>query len=126
MKLLKMLSVFCLVFLLASCSNTTRIYYWAKDNTGSDRFAQDHLKCLEKADFFPWTLFNPLPLVSDVRNLTLNLKDGGIWGNFSPYPGAIPVFINTNSPSSTVIYWRYAMCMRGLGYKERRPYGGPL
>lgn len=52
------------------------------------------------------------PMGADTLDLRLNLKDGGIWANFSPYPGAMPVFVNTANPSKTVIYWRYSSCMK--------------
>lgn len=124
MKRFIFLIFFCLC--LNGCSSPTRVYYWAKDNTGAERFAQDHTHCLQKADFWPWTWKNILPMTPDTLKLRLNLKNGGIWANFSPYVGAMPVFVNTAAPSKTVIYWRYASCMKKLGYKERRPYGGPL
>ncbi|MBR1778860.1 MAG: hypothetical protein IJ752_09825 [Alphaproteobacteria bacterium] len=118
------LVLFCLC--LNSCSSPTRIYYWAKENTGAERFAQDHNHCLQKADYWPWTFHIPLALSAETLDLRLNLKNGGIWANFSPYPGAMPIFVNTATPSKTVIYWRYASCMKKAGYRERRPYGGPL
>ena len=124
MKRLFFLFFFCLC--LNGCSTPTRIYYWAKENTGAERFVRDHNACLQKADIWPWQFFYPVPTEPDLLNLRLNLKDGGIWANFSPSVGAMPVFVNTASPSRTVIYWRYASCMKKLGYKERRPYGGPL
>lgn len=119
----------CLFFLclcLNGCTSPTRVYYWAKENTGSERFVQDHNYCLRKADFWPWTFHLPLTTSAETLDLRLNLKNGGIWANFSPYPGAMPIFVNTATPSKTVIYWRYAMCMKSAGYRERRPYGGPL
>lgn len=125
MKRFLCLIVFCL--LLNGClSSPTRVYYWAKENTGAERFVQDHNRCLREADFWPWRMANLDPISPELLNLRLNLKDGGIWGNFSPYPGAMPVFVNTAYPSKTVIYWRYALCMKNAGYRERRPYGGPM
>lgn len=118
------LFVFCL-FLNGCLSSPTRVYYWAKENTGADRFVHDHNRCLKEADFWPWSIkFDPIG--ADTLDLRLDLKNGGIWGNFSPYPGAMPVFVNTAVPSKTVIYWRYSSCMKNAGYKERRPYGGPM
>ena len=104
------LFVFCL-FLNGCLSSPTRVYYWAKENTGADRFVQDH---------------NMDPMGANTLDLRLDLQNGGIWANFSPYPGAMPVFVNTAVPSKTVIYWRYSSCMKNAGYKERRPYGGPM
>lgn len=118
--------LFALILLLTACSSPTRVYYWAKDNTGADRFVSDHNKCLRQADFWPWRHIGFDPMGPETLDLRLNLKDGGIWANYSPYPGAMPVFVNTATPSKTVIYWRYARCMRKAGYRERRPYGGPL
>ena len=123
MKRFIFLVLFCLC--LNGCS-PTRIYFWAKENTGAERFVRDHNGCLQKADFWPWAFFNPNPVEPDLLNLRLNLKNGGIWANFSPYPGAMPIFVNTATPSKTVIYWWYSRCMKKLGYRERLPYGKPL
>lgn len=124
MKKILFLCLLCLF--LNGCSSATRVYYWAKDNTGTTRFVQDHNRCLQKADYWPWTFYNFTPEVADTLDLKLNLRDGGIWANFSPYPGAMPIFVNTATPSKTVIYWRYASCMKKAGYRERRPYGEAL
>ena len=125
MKRFVCLFVFCL-FLNGCFFFLFRVYYWAKDNTGAERFVQDHNRCLRQADIWPWDFINFDPMAAETLDLRLNLKNGGIWANFSPYPGAMPVYVNTATPSKTVIYWRYAYCMRKAGYKERRPYGGPL
>ena len=109
---------------LTGCSTPSRFYYWAKENTGAERFIRDHNLCLRKADFWPWTFENLMPDAADMLDLKLDLKNGGIWANFSPYPGAMPIYVNTAAPSKTVIYWWYARCMRNAGYKERRPYTG--
>ena len=124
MKRFIFLILFCLC--LTGCSTSTRVYYWAKENTGTERFVQDHNRCLQKADYWPWTFTSIIPGTAETLDLKLNLKNGGIWANFSPYPGAMPIFVNTAHPSRTVIYWRYASCMKKAGYRERRPYGGPL
>lgn len=126
MKRLKYLLLLCFLFPLSACGSPTRIYYWEKSNTGTDRFVNDHNACLEKADYWPFTLKNPIPNTPEMLNLHLDLRNGGIWANFSPHPGAMPIFVNTPAPSKTVIYWRYAMCMRNAGYRERRPFGGPM
>ena len=86
MKRLIFLFFFCLC--LNGCTTPTRVYYWARDNTGTERFVQDHNRCLQKADFWPWAFYNPNPEVADTLDLRLNLKNGGIWANYSPYPGA--------------------------------------
>lgn len=120
----KIFLLFSLCLCLTACSTPTRVYYWKKANTGAERFVQDHNKCLERADFWPWSFsWSDNATTLDLR---LRLKDGGIWANFIPYVGSMPIFVNAAHPSKTVIYWRYASCMREKGYSERRPYGGPL
>lgn len=127
MSRLKRLTVFSILFLVSACGTPTRIYYWEKQSTGAERFIQDHNKCLRKADYWPYAFWKTyFPNSPDTLDLRLRLKDGGIWGNFSPYEGAQPVFVNATEPSSTVIYFRYASCMRKAGYRERRPYTGPM
>lgn len=123
---LKKILVLGLTVACSACSSPTRIYYWERPNTGGEHFVRDHNRCLQKADWFPFETFNIFSLSPETRNLTLNLKDGGIWGNFSPYRGAMPIFVNNANPSSTLIYSWYASCMKKAGYMERRPFGGPL
>ncbi len=119
-----LLFVFCAFF--SGCSSPTRVYYWQKANTGTERFVNDHNACLEHADYYPFKWVNPYPMTPDLLNLKLDLKNGGIWGNYSPYPGAMPVFVNNVAPSKTLIYWMYSWCMKRAGYKERQPFGDRL
>lgn len=125
MKLSKVVLTLGLCLCAAACGTSTRIYYWEKPLTGTERFVQDHNRCLEKADLWPWTwaAIGNSPETLDMR---LRLREGGIWANFSPYPGAQPVFVNSTQPTTTVIYHWYSSCMTDKGYKERRPYTGPM
>ena len=125
MRLSKLFLIFAFFTLCASCGTKTRIYYWEKAGTGANRFIMYHNKCLEKADLWPWT-WAQLANSPETLDLHLRLSDGGIWANFSPYTGAQPVFVNSASPTTTVIYSWYADCMEEKGYKERRPYTGPM
>lgn len=120
----KLFLVLCLTLTATACSTTTRVYYWERPNTGADHFVRDHKKCLQTADWWPFSFYNPLPNMPEDRDLVLNLKNGGIWANFSPYRGAMPIFVNNANPSKTLIYWRYSRCMKNAGYSERRPYTG--
>lgn len=123
---LKKILVLGLTVACSACSSPTRIYYWERPNTGGEHFVRDHNRCLQKADWFPFETFNVFSLSPETRNLTLNLKEGGIWGNFAPYKGAMPIFVNNAHPSKTLIYFLYSSCMKKAGYTERRPFGGPL
>ena len=42
MKLCMKIAVLSLLFLTGACSTPTRVYYWERDDTGADRFIQDH------------------------------------------------------------------------------------
>ncbi len=114
MRLSKLFLIFAFFTLCASCGTKTRIYYWEKAGTGANRFI-----------LWPWT-WAQLANSPETLDLHLRLSDGGIWANFSPYTGAQPVFVNSASPTTTVIYSWYADCMEEKGYKERRPYTGPM
>ncbi len=127
MKLCMKIAVLSLLFLTGACGTPTRVYYWERQDTGANRFIQDHKRCIRKADIWPYSFPKSLwPGAPEMLDLRLRLKDGGIWGNFSPYTGAQPVFVNSREPSSSVIYFWYSSCMKSAGYKERRPYTGPM
>ena len=126
MNRLKLLALSALLFSATACSTPTRVYYWQQPNVGGEQFVRDHNKCLQKADFWPFSWFNPIPNIPEDRDLRLDLENGGIWGNYIPYPGAMPLYVNTAQPTWSRVYWWYARCMRKAGYTERRPYGPPL
>ena len=117
-----------LMFAVSGCAWSTRVYYWEKPNTGARQFAIDHMNCLYSADIFPWNFkaSRLWPFSPETLDLKLRLEDGGIWGNFIPYRGAQPIFVNTSVPSSTVVYWWYGHCMRNEGYTERKGPTGPI
>lgn len=125
MKPAKLFLILALILPAAACGTTARIYYWEKPQTGAERFVMDHNNCLEKADLWPWT-WASLANSPETLDLHLRLSDGGIWANFSPYTGAQPVFVNSSNPTTTVVYSWYYSCMKKKGYKERRPYTGPM
>ena len=84
--------------------------------------------CIYHADWFPWDIkmSRLWPFTPETLDLRLRLEDGGIWGNFIPYEGAQSIFVNTITPSKTVVFWQYSKCMRSHGYTERQKHTGPI
>jgi len=113
---------------LSGCAMSTRVYYWQRPNTGATQFAEDHKMCIYHADWFPWDIkmSRLWPFTPETLDLRLRLEDGGIWGNFIPYEGAQSIFVNTITPSKTVVFWQYSKCMRSHGYTERQKHTGPI
>lgn len=113
---------------LSGCAMSTRVYYWQRHDTGATQFAEDHKMCIYNADWFPWDfkMARMWPFTSETLDLRLRLENGGIWGNFVPYEGAQSIFVNSSTPSKTVLYGLYSKCMRDHGYTERKKHTGPI
>ncbi|MCQ2966658.1 MAG: hypothetical protein MJ250_08000 [Alphaproteobacteria bacterium] len=122
-----------MTWVLTGCTMGMRVYYWevsdpgqyGEKRVGGTQFVRDHNACLRKSDYWPFE-FWPFSKTSifqspETLDLKLNLKEG-IWANFSPYEGSMPIFVNDAHPSITKFFWRYSLCMKMSGYKERMPY----
>ena len=130
--MLKKWILFALLFSITGCGSSMRVYYWEREDigqygekrVGADQFVRDHNYCLRKSDYWPFEIW-PFSKTSisnpETLDLRLNLKEG-IWANFSPYEGAMPVYVNDAHPSWSKFFWRYSLCMKSSGYKERIPY----
>lgn len=126
MKYLKRFLVLSL-FLITACAseNGQRMFYWERPNTGVNWFARDHQECLTEADYWPyewpglpWGWGAPKELELRFRNDS----DHGIWAQFTPYPGAQPVHVNSVAADWSMSYDVYEDCMTQRNYIQKRPF----
>ena len=113
--------------LLSSCSWFSRgegqvIYHWERENTGVEKFARDHSECMRQAEDFK--------LLPDVRTwffseeVKMNIcpdwhSEKGIWASYVPYPGAMPVMVNSLRNDYDSSPKKYRLCMEDRGYWHR-------
>ena len=123
-KMKKIRGLLIIIFLfLAGCSGKGQtIFYWRKDGVGPTWFAKEHNECLAEADYCPWQWPAWPPGTSQEKNLRFdNDADNGIWANFVPYDGAMPVYVNSLVNDGTMSPSVYRNCMLSKGYIERQP-----
>ena len=114
-------------FLASSCTlfqdgDGQVIYHWERENTGVQKFARDHSECMRQAEDFK--------LLPDVRTwffseeVKMNIRadwhsEKGIWARYVPYPGAMPVMVNSLRNDSDSSPRKYRLCMEDRGYWHR-------
>ena len=80
-----------------------KVFYWERANTGVAWFAKDHRECMQEADLFPFE-WPSLPLFSEKPpELKLRFDNdapSGVWAQFVPYPGARPLYVNSDRKST--------------------------
>ena len=112
--------------LLSSCSWFSRgegqvIYHWERENTGVEKFARDHSESMRKAenirlpDFRTWFYSEEVKL--DIRADWHAEK--GIWASYIPYPGAMPIVVNSLRDDADSDPKEYRLCMEDKGYWHR-------
>ena len=120
---MKKIWVLLLICTLAGCGGKGQsIFYWYRENTGPAWFARDHRQCLDKADYWPWSL--PAWPIGTEKPLDMrfdNDASNGIWANFQPYPGAQPVYVNSVAADWSMSVTSYRRCMENRGYIQREP-----
>lgn len=119
------LSVAC-VLLLCSCSLFSGgqgqvIYNWERENTGVEKFARDHSECMRLAENISLPDFRTWFYSEEVK---LDVKadwhaEKGIWASYVPYPGAMPVVVNSLRDDSDSDPKKYRLCMEDRGYWHR-------
>lgn len=114
-------------FLVSSCTlfqegDGQVIYHWERENTGAQKFARDHSECMRQAEDFR--------LLPDVRTwffseeVKMNIRadwhsEKGIWASYVPYPGAMPLMVNSLRNDSDSNPRKYRLCMEDRGYWHR-------
>lgn len=109
---------------LGACGSGQHVFYWERPNTGAVWFVRDHNQCLAEADYWPfewpgvpWGWGTPKDL--DLR--FQNEANNGIWAQFTPMPGAQPVYMNSVAGDWSMSADRYQECMEKRDYVQRKP-----
>lgn len=112
---------------LSACSGQ-HIYSWERPQTDGRWFAADHQKCLYDADYWPWRWpgwpWEWSNLWFGYPELKLRLDrdaSNGVWAKFTPYQGAMPVYVNSVTRDWSVSSGSYRRCMKKKGYIEKEP-----
>ena len=120
-----------LVFALASCATYSEeekgvdMFHWERSNTGVYKFARDHNECMKFAE--NWHLF---PTVREIKSWIsteeaqyhINVDwhaERGIWASYVPYPGSMPLMVNTADDDKDCDPNKYRICMENKGYWHR-------
>ncbi len=113
------------VFLLSSCGGGPKgqvVFHWDRYNTGGGKFARDHSECMREAEALKlMPNFRSWFYTEEQRYETVVKwhKEHGIWASFVPYPGAMPVVVNSVRDDSDSSPRKYQRCMLKKGYVER-------
>ncbi|MCX4349168.1 MAG: hypothetical protein OSJ76_05215 [Alphaproteobacteria bacterium] len=97
------------------------IYHWERENTGIEKFSRDHSECMRSAenirlpDFRTWFYSEEVKL--DIRADWHAEK--GIWASYIPYPGAMPIVVNSLRDDADSDPKEYRLCMEDKGYWHR-------
>lgn len=121
MKNVLMIAVF---ILLEACSSPKGqvVFHWDRYNTGGLKFARDHSECMREAEAFKlMPNFKSWFYTEEQRYETVVKwhKEHGIWASFVPYPGAMPIMVNSVRDDSNSSPRKYQKCMLKKGYVER-------
>lgn len=113
-----------IIILLSGCSAPQGqvVFHWDRYNTGGLKFSRDHSECMREAEpfrFFPD--FKSWFYTEEQRYKTAVKwhKEKGIWASYVPYPGAMPIFVNSVKDDTDVSPRKYQKCMLRKGYIER-------
>lgn len=115
------------LLLISACTSLQEgdgqvIYHWERENTGIQKFSRDHSECMRQAEDFK--------ILPDVRTwffseeVKMNIRadwysEKGIWASYVPYPGAMPVMVNSLRNDSDSSPRKYRLCMEDRSYWHR-------
>lgn len=113
-----------MILLLTACGGPKGqvVFHWDRYNTGGIKFARDHSECMRKAEAFRfWPNFRSWFYTEEQRYNTVVKwhKEHGIWASFVPYPGAMPILVNSVRDDTDSSPRKYQKCMLQKGYVER-------
>lgn len=98
------------------------MFHWDRYNTGGVKFARDHSECMRKAEALKlMPNFRSWFYTEEQRYETVVKwhKEHGIWASFVPYPGAMPIMVNSVRDDSRSSPAKYQKCMLQKGYVNR-------
>ena len=114
-----------MILLLNACSSSPKgqvVFHWDRYGTGGGKFARDHSECMRQAEAFKfWPNFKSWFYTEEQRyDIVVKWhKEHGIWASFVPYPGAVPVLVNSVRDDTDASPKKYQTCMQARGYVER-------
>lgn len=114
-----------LISLLSACYSGPKgqvVFHWDRYNTGGIKFSRDHSECMRKAEAFKfWPSFKSWFYTEEQRyDIVVKWhKEHGVWASFVPYPGAMPILVNSVRDDTDVSPSKYQRCMMEKGYVER-------
>jgi len=112
-------------FVLSACSSGPKgqmVFHWDRYGTGGGKFARDHSECMRKAEAFRFLPNFKSWFYTEEQRYDIVVKwhkEHGIWASFVPYPGAVPVLVNSVRDDSDSSPKKYQECMLNKGYVER-------
>lgn len=115
---------FGIIFLLSACGGPKGqvVFHWDRYNTGGIKFARDHSECMREAEALKLIPnFRSWFYTEEQRYETVVKwhKEHGIWASFVPYPGAMPIMVNSVRDDSRSSPAKYQKCMLKKGYVNR-------
>lgn len=122
---MKKIFISLLCICLTACSGGRKgqvVFHWDRYNTGGIKFARDHSECMRQAEAFKlWPNFKSWFYTEEQRyNIVVKWhKEHGVWASFVPYPGAMPIMVNSVRDDTDVSPRKYQKCMLRKGYVER-------
>ena len=121
---MKKLFLSIMILLLAACGGPKGqvVFHWDRYNTGGIKFARDHSECMRQAEAFKFLPnFKSWFYTEEQRYNTVVKwhKEHGIWASFVPYPGAMPILVNSVRDDTDSSLRKYQKCMLQKGYVER-------
>jgi len=114
-----------LILLVSGCSFGPKgqvVFHWDRYNTGGIKFARDHSECMRKAEAFKFIPNFKSWLYTEEQRYDIVVKwhkEHGIWASFVPYPGAMPIMVNSVRDDTDASPRKYQKCMLEKGYVER-------
>ena len=104
------------IFLLNACvaGKGQVVFHWDRYNTGGIKFARDHSECMRQAEAFKLMPSIKSWFYTEEQRYDTVVKwqkEKGIWASFVPYPGAVPVLVNSVRDDTDVSPRKYKKCM---------------
>lgn len=121
---MKRLYIILILMMMSGCSTTEGqvVFHWDRYNTGGVKFARDHSECMREAEALKlMPNFRSWFYTEEQRyNIVVKWhKEHGIWASFVPYPGAMPILVNSVRDDTDASPRKYQKCMLKKGYVER-------
>ena len=122
----KILALFLIMMTTACAMNRGLgqvVYHWEKPRTGIKQFARDHSECLNYAS--PWKLMPDFKSLLHSEEFRIDARADwhsprGIWSSYVPYPGAMPLMLNSLKRDDDINPRKYRVCMESREYTHRK------